>query len=139
MLQVEGHEMILSFIRKAYKGFDNEIRIHADNIISGSKTSLAAVLYINDPDGVTPNGTSFWKHTDYGYQLPENISNEEFDRLITEDSNNLSKWSKTDFISAIPNRLLLYNSNYFHSKYPAEIEAGERIVAVAFYKKTETI
>jgi hypothetical protein len=134
LLQMEGYDLTLSFIRKAYKGFDNDLRIHADNIINGQKTSVASVIYINNIKGVTPNGTAFYKHLNYGFKLPENISNEEFDRLIKEDSNDISKWEKTDFISARPNRLLVYDSNYFHSKFPKEIEEGERIVLVSFYK-----
>ena len=49
----EGFELILTFIREAYDGFDDLPRIHADNIINGQKTALAKVLYINDTDGVT--------------------------------------------------------------------------------------
>lgn len=133
-LRVPGHEIILTFIRNAYKGFDDELRIHADHIIAGHKTQLASVLYINDPENVTPNGTAFWKHHEHGYKLHPDTSPEEFDRLLTEDSNDESKWLKTDFISNVPNRFLLYDSNLFHSKHPKEITEGTRIVLVIFYK-----
>lgn len=136
-LQIPGYEMVLTFVRSANKDFDNEMRIHADNIIAGRKTSIASVLYINREDTVSKNGTSFWKHHKYGYALPEDVSNDEFDRLITEDSNDLSKWEQQDIIYSRPNRLLIYNSNSFHSKYPNQINEGTRMVLVCFYAKKE--
>lgn len=131
----EGYRLILTFIREAYDGFDNEFRIHADNIIKGEKTALAKVLYINNPEMVTENGTAFWKHHKHGVELPEDVTNEEFDRLLLEDSNNIKLWEQTDFVEAKPNRLLTYNSNQFHSKWPANIAKGRRVVLVAFYAK----
>lgn len=136
-LQIPGHELVFTFIRSAKKDFDNDIRIHADNIIEGKKTVLASVLYINQEDTVSKNGTSFWRHHTHGYELPEDVSNEEFDRLITEDSNDLSKWEQLDMVYSRPNRRLLYNSNLFHSKYPSKINEGTRIVLVCFYAKKQ--
>lgn len=135
LLQIEGHEMILTFIRKAHKDFDTDARIHNDGTIQGKKTALASVLYINDPEGVTPNGTSFFKHWSLGHRAPNNMIDEEFDRLITEDANDESKWERTDFISARPNRLLTYDSQLFHAKSPSKIEEGERVVLVSFFSK----
>lgn len=134
-LKIEGHEIILTFIRSAYKGFDEDIRIHADNIIDGHKTSMASVLYINNEYGVTPNGTAFWSHMTYGKDLPVNCTEEEFNDVILKDSNDRSKWVFNDYISSRPNRLLTYDANYFHSKFPAEITEGIRKVLVTFYKK----
>lgn len=134
-LKEDGHKLILTFIREAYDGFDNSARIHADNIIMGEKTALAKVLYINNTEVVTENGTAFWKHHKYGAELPEDVTNEEFDRLLLEDSNNLELWYQTDFVESKPNRLLTYNSNQFHSKWPANIAKGRRVVLVAFYAK----
>jgi len=128
-----GEGLIFSFIRKAYNGFDEDVNIHADNIINGFKSNMAFVLYINKSEGVTKNGTCFYEHITHGIELPKDCTNEEFDRLIIEDSNDNSKWKKMDYISSRPNRLLTYSSNYFHSKYPAKIEKGERIVLVCFY------
>lgn len=132
-LQKEGYEIILSFIRKAHKNFDTDARIHADGIIMNEKTHLASVLYISESQ--TFNGTAFWKHHIHGKELPIDISESEFDRLITEDANDLSKWKKIGFVQNVPNRLLTYNANCFHSKYPSKIEDGERVVLVTFYKK----
>lgn len=135
-LEEKDHDLILSFIRRAYKGFDNDLRIHADNIINGFKTSKAKVLYLTGNE-VGLNGTCFYSHNIHGRILPKDVSNEEFDRILTEDSNDESKWTSIDFVQAKKNRLLTYNSNYFHSKYPKEIEQGQRIVLVAFYKEKD--
>jgi len=135
--KIPGHQLVLTFIRSAKNDFDTDLRIHADNIINGHKTALASVLYINEKGEVPPNGTMFWIHKTHGDQLDKSVSNEEFDRLITEDSNDLSKWEESDIIYAKPNRQLLYNSNYFHSKWPAKIEKGERKVLVCFYSKID--
>lgn len=132
--ELDGYEVIFGFIRRSFKGFDNDYRIHSDRIVQGEKTDMASVFYINEPEGVTRNGTAFWEHEVHGKRLPEGFSDEEFDRLITEDSNDLSKFKKLDFVPSKPNRLLVYDASLFHSKYPNEIEEGERIVLVTFYK-----
>lgn len=137
LLEIPNHSIILTFIRKAYKGFDDELRIHCDHIIQGEKSALASVLYINNPEGVTPNGTSFWKHQKYGLEAPDDLTDSEFDRLITEDANDEGKWERLDYISSVPNRMLTYSSNLFHSKFPKEITEGERVVCVVFYKKNQ--
>ena len=134
-LEIDGYEIILSFIRNAYNGFDNELRVHADNIIQGSKTSIATILYINEEEGVTPNGTAFWEHYIYGRSLPLDCTEEEFNNVIEVDSNNRSAWILKDYISSRPNRMLTYDANYFHSKFPSEITEGVRKVLVTFYKK----
>lgn len=133
-LQIPEHEIILTFIRKAHKEFDTDIRVHADGIINNEKTHLAAVLYISESN--TPNGTAFWQHHKHGKSLPADVTEQEFNRLLTEDSNDLSKWKSICFVQNVPNRLLTYNSNHFHSKFPSLIDSGERIVLVTFYKKS---
>lgn len=133
-LEIEGHQRILTFIRQAHKDFDTDMRIHADNIIMGHKTSLARVLYITGK-GVSDNGTAFWEHHTHGCMLNDDVTNEEFDRLLTEDSNDVSKWKQADYISSRPNRMLTYGSQQFHSKWPAKIEEGTRMVLVCFYTK----
>ncbi len=136
-LQKEGHEIILTFIRRAWKDFDTDMRAHCDGIIMNKQTSLASVLYINDNEGVTPNGTRFYSHVIHGESFPENGPEEEFNRLILEDSNNLDKWTKVSEVSSKPNRLLTYESNLFHSKFPNAIEEGTRIVLVVFYESKQ--
>jgi hypothetical protein len=135
-LELDGHEIIFAFIRNAYKDFDNEERIHCDGIIMGKKTDKAAVLYINNKNGVTKNGTKFYAHKVHGNFLPNNASEEEFNRLIEEDSHDTSKWRETHFVNSKPNRMLRYNASFFHGKFPAKIKNGERQVLVVFYCKS---
>lgn len=133
-LQIPEHEIILTFIRKAHKEFDTDYRIHGDGLINNEKTHLASVLYISESN--TPNGTAFWQHHKHGKSLPADVTEQEFNRLLTEDSNDLSKWKSIGFVQNVPNRLLTYNANHFHSKFPSLIDSGERIVLVTFYKKS---
>ncbi|HEY6143733.1 MAG TPA: hypothetical protein VIV55_10015 [Flavobacterium sp.] len=135
LLELPGYEIIFTFIRNAYKDFDNEERIHCDGIIMNKKTSKAAVLYINDSQGVSENGTKFYSHEKYGRFLPDDTDDKEFDRLIIEDSADKTKWTQTRWVKSKPNRLLRYNARYFHGKYPAKIRKGTRIVLVVFYSK----
>lgn len=137
--KIPGHELVLTFIRSARINFDTELRIHADNIINGHKTVLASVLYINEEEEVSTNGTVFWKHHTHGYELESTVSEKEFNRLITEDSNDYEKWEQKDMVYARPNRQLLYNSNQFHSKWPPVINKGERKVLVCFYANKNKI
>jgi hypothetical protein len=133
--QIPDHDLILSFIRSAKSDFDTKPSIHADYIVAGRKTALASVLYINSSLETTKNGTAFWTHEKYGEELKENISNEEFDRMLIEDANDLSKWQLKKIVWSEPNKRILYNSNFFHSKYPRVIKNGTRVVLVCFYAK----
>lgn len=133
-LQKNKYQIIFTFIRKAHAEFDTDWRIHADNIINGSKVDSASVLYIDFEENEF-TGTAFWIHKEHGKQLPKDVSNEVFDKVLVEDANAPEKWNFNGVIGALKNRLLTYNANYFHSKYPNKIERGERIVLVVFYKK----
>ena len=132
-LHMDGYEIVLSFVRSAYKGFDTTLWIHADNIIEGNKIDVASVLYVNDE--ILENGTAFWDHYIYGKKLPKDCSNADFDNILLKDADNRSAWVKRDYISSRPNRMLTYDANYFHSKYPEEITEGIRKVLVTFYTK----
>lgn len=137
LIQIDGYDVTLSFIRRAYNGFDDEPRIHCDGIIMNEQTSFASVIYINKRANVTSNGTAFFEHHLHGYRLSEDASENEFNRLISEDSNDESKWELKDFVSSKPNRMLRYDARMFHSKYPNKITEGVRIVLVAFYIKSK--
>lgn len=134
-LEIHGYELILSFLRSAKNDFDTNYRIHADHVLNGRKTALASVLYVNSNKGVSVNGTSFWRHHIHGERLPDDTSNEEFDRLLLEDSDDLSKWEHVLSVFAVPNRMLVFDSNLFHSKFPKVVKTGERKVLVCFYEK----
>lgn len=134
-LKVENHKLITSFLRESNDGFDNQLNIHADNLIKSEKIALASVLYINEINQATANGTAFYKHEKYGEKLPEDISDEEYNRMLLEDANDKTKWICYHHIASIPNKLLTYDARLFHAKYPLNIDKGNRIVMVNFYSK----
>lgn len=82
-------------------------------------------------------GTAFWKHKKHGYRLSSETTNEEYNRLIEIDSNDLSKWELDSVVSTKENRLLIYEANMFHSKYPNVAWSDEngkgRMVLVLFF------
>ena len=134
-LEIEGHEMILAFIRSAWNEFDTTWRRHADNIIMGKRVDLASVLYINNIDDCEEHGTAFYTHIKYGKSLPKNISSKEYDRMILEEAEDDSKCKISTIVQGKPNRLLVYNAQNFHGKFPNKIEKGIRKVCVVFYVK----
>ncbi len=133
-LWLEDHEIIFSFIRKAHAGFDTDPRIHSDGIIMNKYVDVASVLYINENEGVSRNGTAFYDHAFFGEKLPKDVKPELYNDVL-KDSNVTELWQQTDKVYAKPNRLLSYPANYFHAKFPAKIETGERIVLVTFYSE----
>ena len=130
---IEGRKIknILSFAREARQDQDNSWRIHNDTIIDGQQPDRAIVLFVKANE-FDLNGTAFWEHENYGYTYTES-EDKEFNRMLTEDANDKSKWKLNSVIGYKDNRLLSYPCNYFHSKYPNEYK-DQRIVVVMFYK-----
>jgi hypothetical protein len=89
-------------------------------------------LYLNEEGEVDENGTAFYRHQEHGWVF--NSDEVEFNRLLLEDSNDLSKWDLVSYIHSKPNRAIVYDCNMFHSKYPYKITGGVRYVLVAFLK-----
>ena len=67
-------------------------------------------------------------------KLYEDVSNEEADRFLSEEANNLDNWDLHSVVGYRPNRALMYPSNYFHSKYPNTGWKEGRMVYVMFYR-----
>ena len=78
------------------------------------------------------HGTAFWEHENYGHTYIES-DEEEFNRMLTEDANDKSKWKLNSIVGYRDNRLLSYPCNYFHSKYPNEFKKSRKVF-VMFYK-----
>ena len=126
-------ENILCFFREAKQDQDNTWRIHNDSIISNQKPDRALVLYMSDNKSKSLNGTAFWEHKKYGDTFPNNKSSKEFNKMLSEDAEDLSKWNLKSIIGHKPNILISYPCEYFHSKYPNEF-IDSRVVFVMFYK-----
>ena len=88
---------------------------------------------MSDNKSKSLNGTAFWEHKKYGDTFPNNKSSKEFNKMLSEDAEDLSKWNLKSIIGHKPNRLISYPCEYFHSKYPNEF-IDSRVVFVMFYK-----
>lgn len=133
---IEGtqRENIFSFFRVATDKVDTDWRIHSDAIINGQRPERALVLYLSPSQMEGLHGTAFWKHKELGKCLPENVSFEEYDKVLASESNNIDKWDLQSVIGYEVNRGLMYPCNYFHSKYPNVGWESGRMVYVMFYK-----
>jgi hypothetical protein len=135
-LKIEGHSVILAFIRCDCQEHLEPLNIHADGLINGNKTSIAVKIYINKESGVTPNATCFYTHNSHGIKLPDDVSWKEYTRLLKKDSSDEQKWLKTDCVANKSNRRLVYDSNLFTSREPSQISSGRRTILEVYYKKT---
>ena len=136
-LESKGNKIkpIFSYSRMATEELDTDWRIHCDLKIFGEEPTHAAVYYISS-NNKNLNGTAIWKHKIYGRYCPK-ITDEEFDRLISEDANTLSNWNIDFIINGVDDRLITYPSNVFHSKYPkkawGKTNKDCRIIFCMFY------
>ena len=133
---IEGQEIesILGFFRVSNEDVDTEWRIHSDLNINCQKPDRAIVLYISPKEIEDIHGTAFWEHKVYGKSLPKDTTDEEYDRMIMKESENLDMWRLSSVSGYEENRLISYPAHYFHSKYPNKSWKNGRQVFVMFYK-----
>jgi hypothetical protein len=127
-------ECLLGFFRVATEELDTDWRIHADSKVGDIRPERALVLYISPSTKEGLHGTAFWKHKDVGYKMPEDTSDEEANRFLLEEANNLDNWELHSVVGYRPNRAVMYPSVYFHSKYPNTGWKEGRMVYVMFYR-----
>lgn len=132
-------ENIACFVRKATDVLDNKWQIHNDGHIQGQQPDRACVLYLSPSTMTELHGTAFWEHVDHGEEYKQLNNIEEYDRLIKEDFNDISKWNLKSVIGYKQNRLISYPCNYFHSKYPNKSWKEGRVVLVMFYKSKNSL
>lgn len=111
--------------------FDGEVpnaAIHSD---MGWGTH-ALVLYLSDG----PSGTAFWKHKATGTDRVDPGDVWLFEH-VNKDWNDASKWEQIRFVEMKFNRALIYESSYFHSRFPFEAFGKDkdsgRLIVVAFF------
>tara|TARA_R100000808_G_C2155481_1_gene168170 strand:+ start:7524 stop:8096 length:573 start_codon:yes stop_codon:yes gene_type:complete len=134
MIEGKSLENILSFFRVSTDELDTTWRIHSDLKIDGQQPDRAAVLYMSPREREDLHGTAFWEHEVYGKSLPDHITDEEYDKMIRVDSEDLDMWRLVSVAGYEQNRLISYPANYFHSKYPNQSWKEGREVFVMFYK-----
>ena len=127
-------EPIIGFFRVSNDIVDTNWRIHSDLNIQGEKPDRALVLYISPRKIDELHGTALWTHKKYGKKLPAKTTDEEFDRMILKESENLDVWNLNSVIGYEQNRAISYPADYFHSKYPNKSWKSGREVFVMFYK-----
>ena len=134
--EIDGvpRESLLAFFRVATEEFDTDWRIHADSKVGDIRPTRALVLYLSESTMQGLHGTAFWKHKELGYEMPPNISDEQSDRMLINEANDLSNWELHSVVGYRPNRAVMYPSNYFHSKYPNVGWKEGRMVYVMFYR-----
>lgn len=112
-----------SIARLNYVGENPNNAIHADSAYS----DFAAVLYLNTPEQCR-GGTAFWRHKKTGWEwMPtekevraKGKSPTRVLAQITEDWNNESAWEQVALAEMKFNRVAIYPTKRFHSRYPFE-------------------
>ena len=109
--------------------------IHADSACARN----AAVWYLTEaPEGMVA-GTAFWKHNETGkYGITEEDRlNPELLAKLDADGADESKWTMVGLAGQKFNRLVMYPTNLFHSRYPQNAWGNDvkdgRIVFTSFF------
>lgn len=124
-----GVQMVMEFLRLGEPG-DGAGNIHCDD----GDGKWASVYYLNTTDELrdAPSGTAFWKHRWLGKDfLPAGIAPEVVEQ-INRDRDKVEAWDPVMEVPAKENRLIIYPTFLFHSRWPLEPKAG-RIVHVGFF------
>lgn len=112
----------ITFFRRYMKDEVKETFIHPDAEIG----QITALLYLNEPKQCF-GGTAFWKHKLYKWHMqpfihelePLGLKDEpKLWKSILEDGFDESKWKMVDYIPMLYNRLIVFDSRLFHSRYP---------------------
>lgn len=137
-LPVKEH---LNFCRLGRENEDVTSHIHAD-LNCGE---WATVLYLNSEEQCQ-GGTAFWRNkrlnsdtlpppdlqVEGGLAYSPGVAN-----LLNAEGNDESKWELKSVIGMKPNRLIMYPTHYFHSRYPQKAFGSNsqtgRIVHVTFF------
>jgi hypothetical protein len=115
------------FFRLSTPDIDTDTRIHTDQ----NHCNYVGVLYLTENCSEL-NGTAFWDHPKYGNSLYLEAKAKKIDNVNEYEGKDESIWSLNTVVGARENRLLLYPSNMFHSRYPFK-SLGKRIAAIFFW------
>lgn len=117
--------------------------VHADDICA----KYAAVFYLNTPEQCAAHytGTAFWKHA--GLEIEHMPSDEQiqehtpsiadFKKWMEHEWQTEKSWEMTGFVRAAFNRLVIYPTSKFHSRYPFEAFGSDktdgRLILAVFF------
>lgn len=103
--------------RLGYENSQLHNLVHADHCCA----QLAAVYYMNLPKDCQ-GGTAFWKHKWHGWDMMP--TKEQLDEvgytlaMLGEDWHDVSAWDMVTLAGMKTNRLIVYPTNAFHSRWP---------------------
>lgn len=133
------------FWRRYLEAEKNETYIHNDCRIG----TFTGILFLNSPEQCKW-GTAFWMHKLYRWMRQPTI--EEINALGLDDTPELwdrvyqdgfheNKWTMLDYAPMAFNRLILFDSTLYHSRYPqtsfgSDINSA-RLIKVFFFKPSE--
>lgn len=127
--------------RRYLEDEQNETYIHSDILIG----KFTGILFLNAPDQCR-GGIAFWRHRKYGFDSPyqtaagidDFINPDNFWKQVYQDGFDEGKWEMTELIPMKFNRLVLFPSARFHSRYPMKSFgndlASSRLIKVFFLK-----
>ena len=115
------------YFRLSTPNIDCDIRIHTDQ----NHCQWIGILYMTESDDDL-SGTAFWEHPTYGNYLYTEAKDKEIDNIIEYEGKDESIWKLDTVVGARENRLLIYPSNMFHSRYPFK-PTSDRMAAVFFW------
>lgn len=119
-----------------------ETYIHSDVMIG----TFTGILFLNPPEQCS-GGTAFWKHREYGWEhhpTPHQLqaagleNTDDLWKRIHQEGFDESKWELTEMVPMRFNRLILFWSPRYHSRYP-QVSFGTnlndaRLIKVFFLK-----
>lgn len=92
----------------------------------------ACVLYLSDGEG----GTAFWRHAETGQDCID-VGDHALLDVVSKDWDDAEKWEMTGLAAIKFNRCVIYESKYFHSRWPFEAFGTDkktgRLIAVCFF------
>ena len=97
--------------------------IHADTNCG----AMAGVLYLTDHSDLT--GTAFWSHHKYGQRA--DMTDKAQIAEVNADANDPTKWNLVKVVKGLKNRMLVYDSQLFHSVWP-RFGPADRLVQCSF-------
>ena len=128
--------------RRYLENEENETYIHNDCLIA----NFTAILFLNPP-GQAKGGIAFWKYRPFQWHqqpTPSEIAERglqdtpELWERVYQDGFDEAKWEMTDYVPMAFNRLVLFHSPRFHSRYPKQAFGTElgnsRLIKVFFFK-----
>lgn len=113
---------IVTGYRRYLESEENETYIHLDADIA----KWTGVLFLNTPEQCK-GGTAFWRYKQYGWQMQPTAAELEALGLDDEpalwsrvlaDGHQERHWQMHEYVPMGWNRLLLFDSRLFHSRYP---------------------